>query len=106
PEQVPARSIAGASGPGQYGRAAGNALPSGRRAHVPDKAAAGRFYQAVDQLAETLGGPRRLRDCHGADGWPRQGVYFFFEPGEVRADGRDRWVRVGTHALTAASQAP
>jgi hypothetical protein len=46
-----------------------------------------------------------LRDCHGTDDWPRHGVYFFYEPGEVRADGDDRVVRVGTHALTATSQA-
>ena len=57
------------------------------------------------QLAQGLPGPRRLRDCHGSDGWPQRGVYFFFEPGEVRADGSDRVVRVGTHALTATSQA-
>ena len=32
--------------------------------------------------------------------WPARGVYFFFEPGEVRADGESlRVVRVGTHAL-------
>jgi len=105
PEQVPARSTAGASCSGPSGRGAGNALPSGRRAHVPDVTATGRFCQALDQLAENLGGPRCLRDCRVADGWPRQSVYFFFEPGEVRADGRDRVVRVGTHALTAASQA-
>jgi hypothetical protein len=43
--------------------------------------------------------------CDGADGWPRQGVYFFFEPGEARPDGGDRVVRVGTHALTDSSQA-
>jgi hypothetical protein len=30
-------------------------------------------------------------------------VYFFYEGGETRADGRPRVVRVGTHALTAAS---
>jgi hypothetical protein len=34
-----------------------------------------------------------------------RGVYFFYEPGEVRAGGRDRVVRVGTHALTTTSQA-
>jgi hypothetical protein len=50
-------------------------------------------------------GPRRLRDCHATDGWPPHGVYFFFEPGEVRADGRARVVRVGAHALTATSKA-
>src|ERR1035438_570971 len=47
PEQVPARSAAGASGPRQSDLTAGNALPSGRRAHVPDGTAAGRFYQAL-----------------------------------------------------------
>ncbi len=35
---------------------------------------------------------------------PPQGLYFFFEDGENRADGADR-VRVGTHALTATSKA-
>jgi len=34
-------------------------------------------------------------------GWPARGVYFFFEPGEVREDGvTPRIVRVGTHGLT------
>ncbi len=32
-------------------------------------------------------------------------MYFFFEDGEVRGDGSSRVVRVGTHALTAASKA-
>ena len=33
--------------------------------------------------------------------WPKRGVYFFMEPGEVRAETGDgpRIVRVGTHAL-------
>jgi hypothetical protein len=31
--------------------------------------------------------------------WPTRGVYFFMEPGEDRADGDARVVRVGTHAL-------
>jgi hypothetical protein len=37
--------------------------------------------------------------------WPTRGVYFFFEPGEVRSvdPARPRIVRVGTHALTAGS---
>jgi hypothetical protein len=67
--------------------------------------AASRFYGLLGQLSEIVGGPRCLRDCDGADRWPRQGVYFFFEPGEARADGSDRVVRVGTHALTTTSQA-
>ncbi len=62
------------------------------------------FYGLLADLARREGGPRRLRDCTGRDGWPRQGVYFFYEDGELRGDGSDRVVRVGTHALTATSQ--
>ncbi|MXW92150.1 MAG: hypothetical protein F4114_13320 [Rhodospirillaceae bacterium] len=38
--------------------------------------------------------------------WPHRGVYFFFEPGELRSDpGRGpRVVRIGTHALKPASR--
>jgi hypothetical protein len=72
-------------------------MTSGRQTH------ANRFYRLLDELAGREGGPRRLRDCTGADGWPRRGVYFFYEDGELRADGSPRVVRVGTHALTATS---
>jgi hypothetical protein len=75
------------------------------RSAVPYDAAVESFYLALRELAEVVHGPRRLRDSHRADGWPRQGVYFFYEPGEVRADRSGRIVRVGTHALTATSQA-
>ena len=64
----------------------------------------GSIWGCADWL-RSWGGPRRLADSHGSDGWPRHGVYFFYEPGETRADGTDRVVRVGTHALTATSQA-
>ena len=57
------------------------------------------FYRLLDELAERTGGPRQLRDCTGRQGWPECGVYFFFEDDEVRADGGNRVVRVGTHAL-------
>lgn len=100
-----ARGVASASGPRRFRSALGRVLPGDRRVRMPDGSAAGRFYLALGELAEMLPGPRRLRECRGADDWPRQGVYFFFEPGEVRADGNDRVVRVGTHALTATSQA-
>jgi hypothetical protein len=80
-------------------------VPGNRGGYVPDRATADRFYQVLSQLAQVLPGPRRLRERHGSDDWPRQGVYFFFEPGEVRADGSDCVVRVSTHALTATSQA-
>src|SRR6266566_1615272 len=65
-----------------------------------------RFYEILSSLAVKTGGPRCLVNCDGRMGWPQRGVYFFFEPGEVRSDtgqGR-RVVRVGTHALTASSR--
>jgi hypothetical protein len=102
--QVPAKSAA-APDVRRFGSTTATTLAGDDRAHLPDDAAVDRFYLALGELAEILHGPRLLRHCHGTDGWPRQGVYFFYEPGEVRADGRDRVVRVGTHALTTTSQA-
>ena len=64
-----------------------------------------RFYDLLRQLETALGGTRTLDDCHGRLGWPQRGVYFFFEPGEVRRNGTPRVTRVGTHALTATSKA-
>ena len=62
------------------------------------------FYDLIAQLSQRLGGPRLLADCDARSGWPRRGVYFFFEQGEHRADGAaPRVVRVGTHALRASS---
>jgi hypothetical protein len=69
------------------------------------RADAGEFYQILDLLAARLGGPRRLAECTGSSGCPPQGLYFFYENGENRADGSGRVVRVGTHALTATSKA-
>lgn len=54
-------------------------------------------------LSRGVDGARLLRDCSKATGWPSQGVYFFFEPGEVRESGEPRIVRVGTHAVSAGS---
>jgi hypothetical protein len=62
------------------------------------------FYVLLDELARKVSGPRLLRDCTGDSGWPSHGVYFFYESGELRPNGTDRVVRVGTHALTEASQ--
>lgn len=98
------------NGPGARGAsalepAAGMPLAGGHHDGRPDDGAADRFYLALGELAAILHGPRHLRDCQAADGWPPQGVYFFFEPGELRADGTDRVIRVGTHALTATSRA-
>lgn len=63
-----------------------------------------RFYEILAVLERKVGGTRKLADCTGHGDWPRRGVYFFQEPGEVRSDtGQQvlRIVRVGTHALRA-----
>jgi hypothetical protein len=72
----------------------------------PDSRAAdtNHFYLLLSELARRVGGSRMLRDCTGARDWPRHGVYFFFEDGEIRADGSCRVVRVGTHALIPTSR--
>jgi hypothetical protein len=59
------------------------------------------FYQLLDELEQKNGGKCRLKDCDGFMSWPERGVYFFFEPGEVRTTSGEglRCVRVGTHAL-------
>jgi hypothetical protein len=59
-----------------------------------------RFYRSLAELSEASGGARALSTCTGRMEWPVRGVYFIFEPGEMRADGvTHRVVRVGTHAL-------
>jgi hypothetical protein len=65
-----------------------------------------RFYAILEGLETRLGGMRRLTDSSGKNAWPQRGVYFFFEPGEVRSSSGIglRVVRVGTHALTMTSQ--
>jgi len=103
--QPSGRAAADGVAPDRPGQPATTARAGPSGGAVSEGTAAVGFYALLGQLAEILGGPRCLRDCDGADGWPRQGVYFFFEPAEVRAGGGDRVVRVGTHALTATSQA-
>lgn len=68
-------------------------MNAARQAHLEE------FYQLLAELAASEHGPRRLASCTGRDGWPRHGVYFFFEDDQTRADGSGRVVRVGTHAL-------
>ena len=65
------------------------------------------FYELLAHLERNLGGVRRLSECSGRMDWPRRGVYFFRETGEVRSDTGDgpRIVRVGTHALKAGARA-
>ena len=58
------------------------------------------LYQLIAELDRRCGGFRRLEDCDGRMGWPRRGVYFFFEDGELRDDGlTSRITRIGTHGL-------
>ena len=61
-----------------------------------------RFYDLLDQLEARVGGARVLADCSGRMNWPRRGVYFSYENGEIRSGlgGGRRIVRVGTHAIT------
>jgi len=64
-----------------------------------------RFYMLLDKLADLQGGPKPLADTIGS--LARQsGVYFFFEPDEIRSQsGRgQRVVRVGTHGLKAGAR--
>lgn len=65
-----------------------------------------RFYSILDVLETKLGGARRLEDCSGRLAWPRRGVYFFRESGELRSETGQapRIVRVGTHALKTGSR--
>lgn len=64
------------------------------------------FYELLDTLRQKLGGERLLSTCEGNQEWPRQGVYFFFEPGEYRANSAElRVVRVGTHAVARGARA-
>jgi hypothetical protein len=59
------------------------------------------LYRIFDTLEAASGGKRCLAQLAPSASWPQRGVYFFFEPGEVRTGSGHgcRLVRVGTHAL-------
>lgn len=62
------------------------------------------LYGLLSELRARVGGFRQLRDTNGRSGWPRRGVYFFFDEHETRGSGTGlRVVRVGTHALRSGS---
>jgi hypothetical protein len=110
PHQVAAGYIVGADASGDRGAHALAGTGPGEFRSGSDSSADSRaadtdhFYLLLDELARREGGPRLLRDCTGAQDWPRHGVYFFFEDGETRANSSCRVVRVGTHALTSTSR--
>jgi hypothetical protein len=64
------------------------------------------FYDLLANLETILKGKRLLKDCDGYMKWPRRGVYFFFEAGEVRRSKPHlpRVVRVGTQAVSNGSR--
>lgn len=64
-----------------------------------------RFYEILADVERRLGGKQNFETVSGKHYWPDRGVYFFFEPGEVRTDSGTgfRVVRVGTHALSSSS---
>lgn len=65
-----------------------------------------RFYTLLNLLEERIGGTRVLAGTDTFHDCPSRGVYFFFEPSEMRSDSGNgiRVVRVGTHALTEGSR--
>lgn len=72
---------------------------------VERREALDQLYGAIDRLRAQLGGARRLEHATGDSGWPEQGIYLFFEDGELREDGlTSRVVHVGAPALTATSR--
>lgn len=76
-----------------------NATANGRK-HVE------RFYDILDKLSTGLNGGRLLGECLATNGWPERGVYFLFEPGEMRRDDQTthRVTRIGTHAVSKGSK--
>jgi hypothetical protein len=74
--------------------------PSGMRPVTPTATCSSSLLQVAGQAVIQARPPAPAGFLHtGRDGWPRHGVYFFFEDGQTRADGSGRMVRVGTHAL-------
>lgn len=75
-------------------------MPPNRLTHLK------RFYAIIDVLGQKEKQLKVLSACTGKMNWPTRGVYFFQEIGETRNHTGDgaRIVRVGTHALNAASR--
>lgn len=65
-----------------------------------------RFYGHMQDLRHGLGGGRILGECDGRLDWPKRGVYFLSESGEICEfePTIPRIVRVGTHAVSTGSK--
>lgn len=65
-----------------------------------------RFYTLIDRLKSIPGQGQPLGVYGGMRRWPTRGVYFFFEPSELRGSDPTlpRVVRVGTHAVSRGSK--
>ena len=62
-------------------------------------------YEYLRNLEIGLNGKRILKLFNGRQILPKQGVYVFFEPGEIRYNKNDlRVVRVGTHGVRIGSK--
>jgi len=62
-----------------------------------------RFYALLADLADRVGGARKLDHCTGYMDWPDRDVYVFLEPGETRSIDQHRVTRGGTHVASAGS---
>ena len=64
-----------------------------------------RFYDILKRLEKRVGGAAQvLANCNGRMNWPKRGVYFFYEYGEVRSGSGLRVVHIGTNAVTTKSK--
>jgi len=62
-----------------------------------------RFYDSINKLAYYF--PyRKLKECNGNIWWPEQGIYLFYEKGELRNNNEPRVVRIGTHGISKGSK--
>ena len=63
------------------------------------------LYAMLDTVRHRSNGYHQLSSCGGEIDSRRRGVYFFFQPEELRRDGTTlRIVRVGTHAISGTSR--
>jgi len=65
----------------------------------------GRLYAVLESLEQALAGKRTLAECNGRMAWPDRGVYFLFEPGEMRS-ARGRVQGLSGSARTVRSRGP